>query len=463
MKLFKLSIDMSKRMSSLILCCTQAIKGQLLFRTSLFTQQTRRMQVHEHVAYTLLKSAGIPTPPYGVAKTPDEAAKIAKDLDTKDIVLKAQVLTGGRGVGHFKGTNVRGVIMCETPEQAKTFANDMIGKLLITKQTGAAGLICNSVMVTTRMFPRKEYYLAVMLEISFNGPVIIVSKQGGVNIEDIAATNPEAITYIPIDIMKGLTTEQADLIADKLGVKGEDKDIVSTIACNLYELFIEKDALLLEINPFALDLCGEYHALDCKCSFDDSAEFRQKELFALQDWTQLDPKEVKAAKFQLNYVGLDGNIGCMVNGAGLAMATMDIIRYYDGMPANFLDVGGSATAETVKEAFQIIVSDPKVETIFVNIFGGIMRCDIIAQGIISATKDLKLEIPIVVRLQGTNMEEGKVLIRDAKLKVISVDDFTQAAEAAVKLVTVVNLANSLNLDISFTSKEKSDKKCNSSK
>ncbi|XP_076650941.1 succinate--CoA ligase [ADP-forming] subunit beta, mitochondrial-like [Halictus rubicundus] len=449
---------MSIRILSLLSIGTRTIKGQCIRRSNLFFQQIRRLQVHEHAAYTLLKEAGIPTPVFKVAKTPDETATAVKDLALKDIVLKAQVLAGGRGKGHFKGTDVSGVVMCDTAEQAKDIASNMIGKFLVTKQTGEAGRICNSIMVTTRMFPRKEYYLAVMLETSFDGPVVIASKQGGVNIEDIAATNPEAISYIPVNIMKGLSVEQANKIADTLGVKEEDKKIISAIACNLYELFIEKDALLLEINPLALDLCEEYYALDCKCSFDDSAEFRQKELFALQDFSQMDPNEVQANKFQLNYIALDGNIGCMVNGAGLAMATMDIIKHYGGTPANFLDVGGTATAETVKEAFQIIVSDAKVDAIFVNIFGGIMRCDIIAQGIITASKDLNLNLPIIVRLQGTNVEEARVLIRDAQLKVISVDDFAGASEAVVKLALMVNLANSLNLDISFVSKEKSNDK-----
>lgn len=422
-------------------------------------QQTRNLEVHEHVAYSLLKQAGIPTPPFGVAKTPEEAAKLAGELKTNDIVLKAQVLAGGRGKGQFKGTDVSGVEMCETPEQAKSLAESMIGKLLVTKQTGPAGKICNSVMVTSRMFPRKEYYLAVMLERTFNGPVIIVSKQGGVNIEEVAASNPEAVVYVPVDIQKGLTSEQVDFIVGKLGIQGEGKEITSTIVCNLYELFIEKDAMLLEINPFAQDICGDYYALDCKCKFDDSAEYRQKELFALQDWSQQDPNEVAAAKHNLNYVALDGNIGCMVNGAGLAMATMDIIKLYGGMPANFLDVGGTATAETVKEAFKIISSDPKVQAILVNIFGGIMRCDIIAQGIITASKELNLNIPIVVRLQGTNMEEAKVLIMQANLKVISEDDFAKAAETSVKLALMVHLARSLNLEISFTAKEEGpDKK-----
>ncbi|XP_078040078.1 succinate--CoA ligase [ADP-forming] subunit beta, mitochondrial-like [Augochlora pura] len=426
---------------------------QCILPSSITFQQIRRLQVHEHVAYTLLKNAGIQTPLFKVAKSPNEVVKAIKDQGIKDIVLKAQVLTGGRGKGRFKDTNVSGVEMCETSEEAKNVASNMIGKYLVTKQTGKDGRICNSVMVTTRMYPRKEYYLSVMLERSFDGAVIIVSKQGGINIEEIAATNPDAISYIPVDITKGLSSEQANKIADTLGVKGEDKKIISTIVCNLYKLFIEKDALLLEINPLALDLCEEYHALDCKCSFDDSAEFRQKELFALRDISQMDPNEVRASKFDLNYIALDGNIGCMVNGAGLAMATMDIIQLYGGSPANFLDVGGTATAEAVKEAFEIIASDEKIEAIFVNIFGGIMRCDIIAQGIIDASKDLNLSLPIIVRLQGTNVEQAKKLIQDAQLKVISIDDFAGAAEAAVKLALMVKFANSLNLDISFVNKK----------
>ncbi|XP_066582430.1 succinate--CoA ligase [ADP-forming] subunit beta, mitochondrial-like [Prorops nasuta] len=438
-------------------------KGGLKFlgRIPIFKQHMRFLDVHEHVAYTLLKDAGIPTPPYGVAKTPEEAATLAEKFGSKDIVLKAQVLAGGRGVGRFKGTDVSGVVMCETPGQAKKAASSMIGKLLVTKQTGEAGKICNSVMVTKRMFPRKEYYLAVMMERSFDGPVVIVSKQGGVNIEDIAAKSPGAISYLPIDIKKGISKTQADGIADKLGLSGPDKEKASAVVCNLYQLFIKKDALLLEINPFAEDICGNYYALDCKCKFDDSAEFRQKELFAMRDWSQQDPNEVKAAKFDLNYIALDGNIGCMVNGAGLAMATMDIIKLYGGLPANFLDVGGNATKETVTEAFKIITSDPKVHTIFVNIFGGIMRCDIIAQGIITASQDLNLNIPIVVRLQGTNVEEARVLILNSKLKIILINDFATAAETSVKLALMVHIAKSLNLDITFTSKpQKAPKETN---
>ncbi|KAG5312009.1 SUCB1 ligase, partial [Acromyrmex insinuator] len=396
----------------------------LACNTSLIKQPARNLNVHEHISYSLLNEAGVPTPKFGVAKTPDEAAKLAADLKTKDIVLKAQVLAGGRGKGHFKGTSVSGVKMCETPEEAKSLAGQMLGKLLITKQTGEGGRICNAVMVTQRMFPRKEYYLAVMMERAFGGPVIIASSQGGVNIEEVAATNPSAIMYEPIDINKGITKEQAERIVVKLGL----------------------DNIL---NPLAEDINGNYFALDCKCRFDDNAEFRQKALFNLRDWTQEDPKEVEAAKFDLNYIALDGNIGCMVNGAGLAMATMDIIKLHGGEPANFLDVGGGASTSAVKEAFKIITSDSRVHALLVNIFGGIMRCDVIAEGIIAATKELSLKIPVVVRLQGTNVDEAKALIANAGLKIVPIDDLDEAARVAVKLSTIVKLAQSENLSVNF--------------
>nr|XP_012235177.1 PREDICTED: uncharacterized protein LOC105679623 [Linepithema humile] len=443
---------------SLVRTCSQKINKQLFAcKAPVVKQLVRNLEVHEHVAYTLLKKAGIPIPSFGVAKSPNEVSSLVKNLGTKDIVVKAQVLAGGRGKGHFKDSDVSGVVMCE-PEQAEELAAHMIGKSLITKQTSAAGKICNSVMVTARMFPRKEYYIAVMLERAFDGPVIIVSKQGGVNIEEIAAQNPEAVTYVPVDINKGLTSEQASSIANNLDLTGNSKEIASIVIYNLYELFVEKDALLLEINPFAEDICGEYYALDCKCKFDDSAEYRQKELFALKDVTQMDPKEVEAEKYDLNYIALEGNIGCMVNGAGLAMATMDIIKLYGGAPANFLDVGGTATIETVREGFKILSSDPNVDAILVNIFGGIMRCDIIAQGIIDAFKQLNLQLPVIVRLQGTNVNKAKQLILDAKLKVISVDDFAEAAEISVKLASIMNLAKSLDLDIAFSAKSPEKKK-----
>lgn len=420
----------------------------LTCKSDLSKQQRRNLNVHEHISYSLLNEAGIPTPKFGVAKSPEEASKIAASLHTKDIVLKAQVLAGGRGKGHFKGTNISGVKMCETPEEARDLAKNMLGKLLITKQTGEAGRICNSVMITQRKFPRKEYYLAVMMERAFGGPVIIASSQGGVNIEEVAATNPDAIMYEPIDIEKGITKQQADKIVTKLGLDNV-KDSISKMIMNLYQMFLKKDALLLEVNPLAEDINGEYFALDCKCRFDDNAEFRQKGLFSLRDWSQEDPKEVEAAKFDLNYIALEGNIGCMVNGAGLAMATMDIIKLHGGEPANFLDVGGGATASAVKEAFKIITSDPRVDALLVNIFGGIMRCDVIAEGIIAATKELDLRIPVVVRLQGTNVDEAKALIANAGLKIVPVDDLDEAARVAVKLSTIVKIAASAKVGVNF--------------
>nr|CAI5849097.1 unnamed protein product [Callosobruchus analis] len=332
-------------------------------------QQTRNLNVHEHISYSLLRDAGITVPKFGVAKTKQEAKEIAKSLNTKDLVLKAQVLAGGRGKGHFKNGLKGGVRMVDTPEEAEEIAGKMLGQYLVTKQTGEKGRICNAVMVAERKFPRKEYYFAVMMERAFNGPVIIASSQGGVNIEEVAAENPDAIVYEPVDIIKGLSKEQAEGVAAKVGLQ-KQKEKTGDMLLRMYDLFVKKDALLIEINPYAEDAGETYFSLDAKFRFDDNAGFRQKELFALRDWTQEDEKEVQAAKFDLNYIALDGNIGCMVNGAGLAMATMDIISLHGGSPANFLDVGGGATATAVKEAFKIITSDPKVHAILVNIFGG---------------------------------------------------------------------------------------------
>ncbi|XP_049801966.1 succinate--CoA ligase [ADP-forming] subunit beta, mitochondrial [Schistocerca nitens] len=411
-------------------------------------QQKRNLNVHEHISYTLLKDAGIPVPNFGLAKNKEEAAKIAKQLNVKDIVLKAQVLAGGRGKGSFKGGLKGGVRMVYTPEEAEDIAGKMIGDYLVTKQTGEKGRICNAVMVTERKFPRKEYYFAIMMERAFSGPVLIASSQGGVNIEEVAAENPEAILYEPISIVKGLSKEQAERIAESVGL-GDKKEETAEILLRLYKLFISKDAVLIEVNPYAEDASGNFYCLDAKMRFDDNANFRQKELFALRDWTQEDEKEVEAAKHSLNYIALDGDIGCLVNGAGLAMATMDIIKLHGGEPANFLDVGGGATAQQVKEAFKIITADPKVHAILVNIFGGIMRCDVIAEGIIAAAKELNLRLPIICRLQGTNVDDAKVLIAASGLKILACDNLEEAARLAVKLSNIVSLARSAKLDVNF--------------
>uniref|UniRef100_A0A7R9EDH9 Succinate--CoA ligase [ADP-forming] subunit beta, mitochondrial n=1 Tax=Timema monikensis TaxID=170555 RepID=A0A7R9EDH9_9NEOP len=465
---------------------------------SIAHQQQRNLNVHEYISYTLLKEAGIPVPNFGVAKTKEEAGEIARKLNVKDIVLKAQVLAGGRGKGHFKNGLKGGVRMVYTPEEAEELAAKMIGQLLVTKQTGEKGRICNSVMVTERKFPRKEFYFAymmerafseaesiagqmigqylvtkqtgeegriccrilvserkdpkqefyfsVMLERSFGGPVLIASSQGGINIEEVAAENPDAIIYEPIDISTGISKEQALKIADQVGL-GDKRDQTAEILLRLYNLFLAKDALLIEVNPYAED--SSDFCLDAKMRFDDNAEYRQQDLFKLRDWTQEDEKEVLAAKHNLNYVALDGDIGCLVNGAGLAMATMDIIKYHGGNPANFLDVGGGATAQQVKEAFKIITADPKVYAILVNIFGGIMRCDVIAEGIIAAAKELDLKLPIVCRLQGTNVDDAKVLIASSGLKILACDNLDEAARLAVKLSNIVSLARAAKLDVNF--------------
>merc|ERR1712158_297336 len=418
--------------------------------------QQRDLSVHEHVSMSLLKDAGVPVPNFGVAKTAEEAKQIAQDITTNDLVVKAQVLAGGRGKGSFKGGYKGGVKLVYSPEEVEESAKGMIGDFLITKQTGADGRICNSVMITERKYTRKEYYIAFMNERAFNGPVIIASSEGGVNIEETAEKNPDSIVKFPIDAVQGLTVEGSKNVAVKLGIHDSKVDEVAQILLNLYKLFVSKDASMVEINPFAEDNSGNFVCLDAKLKFDDNAEFRQKAVFDQRDWSQEDAREVAAAEYNLNYIALGGDIGCMVNGAGLAMATMDIIKLHGGSPANFLDVGGGATAHQVKEAFKIITGDPKVNAILVNIFGGIMRCDVIAEGIIAAARELNLSTPIVVRLQGTNVDEGKVLIASSGLKILPVSDLEEAARLAVKISKIVEIAKDASVDLSFGTSPKAD-------
>ncbi|XP_032596235.1 succinate--CoA ligase [ADP-forming] subunit beta, mitochondrial isoform X2 [Drosophila grimshawi] len=434
-------------------CLIETVKpatvAKILNYSPIGLQQIRNLNVQEHVSYTLLNESNIPTPRFAVAKNGKEAHDIAQNLKTDNLVLKAQVLAGGRGKGTFKNGLKGGVRVVFDADSAEQYSSKMIDQLLVTKQTGAAGRICKKVMVAERKFPRREFYFAVMMERAFNGPVLIASKEGGVDIEEVAKENPDAILYEPIDIVEGLTKEQACRMIEKVGLGGAGADEHIEMLMNLYKLFVKKDALLVEINPYAEDAMTGFFALDAKLRFDDNAEFRQKELFCMRDWTQEDPKEVEAAKYNLNYIALDGTIGCMVNGAGLAMATMDIIKLYGGEPANFLDVGGGATAEAVKAAFKIITSDKKVMCLLVNIFGGIMRCDVIAEGIIAAAKDLNLNLPIVVRLQGTKVKEARELIRSSGLKILARDDLDKAADMAVHLAQIVSLAREMNMDVNF--------------
>lgn len=413
------------------------------------SQQSKRgLLLHENNSFSLLQEEGIPVPRFGVAKSAEEAYNIAKGLGCTDFVVKAQVLAGGRGKGTFKNGFKGGVKLVFSAEEVRDVASKMIGEYLVTKQTGEKGRICNSVMVCERMYHRREFYFAITMERAFGGPVIIASAQGGMNIEEIAYENPEAIIKEPIDIVEGLGKSQAIKVAEFLGL-GDRAEEVAEYFINLYKLFIKYDSSLIEVNPLAEDTKGGLFCLDAKCRFDDNADFRQKTLFARRDWTQEDEKEVEAARHNLNYIALDGDIGCLVNGAGLAMATMDIIKLHGGEPANFLDVGGGATAQQVTEAFKIITSDPRVHAILVNIFGGIMRCDVIAEGIIKAAEELQLKIPIVVRLQGTQVDDAKALIAASNLRILACDNLDEAAKMVVKLSTIVGLARSAQVDVKF--------------
>lgn len=391
--------------------------------------------------------------PRGLAVESRQAAlEAAKSFGDKDIVVKAQVLAGGRGLGKFKNGFSGGVHICYNPDRAADIAEKMIGQHLVTKQTGEQGRLCSKALVTERLYLRREMYFAITYDRASQGAVIVVSRVGGTSIEDIAAADPTAISKVAVSIKTGLTTEQARQCAIALGFESEDGISKATEQVEkLYSLFLEKDATLLEINPLAETPDGEVVCVDAKINFDDNAEFRHQDIFEQRDLTQEDEREVRASAFDLNYIGLDGNIGCLVNGAGLAMATMDIIKLHGGDPANFLDVGGGATEAQVKEAFTILNDDTNVEAILVNIFGGIMRCDVIAQGIVSAASSLDMRIPVVVRLQGNRVDEARELIRSSGLKIIAEDDLDKAAKKACKLAEIVRLSNQAEVQVDFSS------------
>ncbi|GAB1215000.1 Succinate--CoA ligase [ADP-forming] subunit beta, mitochondrial [Aspergillus terreus] len=413
-------------------------------------QQQRNLSIHEYLSANLLKSYGIGMPKGEVARSAEEAEAVAKSLGNDDMVIKAQVLAGGRGKGSFDNGLKGGVRVIYSPTEAKMFAGQMIGHKLITKQTGAAGRLCNSVYICERKFARREFYLAVLMDRASQSPVIVASSQGGMDIEAVAKENPEAIITTPIDIKTGVTDEIALKIATELGFSEqcipEAKDTIQ----KLYKVFMEKDATQIEINPLSETSDHKVMAMDAKLGFDDNAEFRQKEVFSWRDTTQEDADEVKAAEHGLNFIKLDGDIGCLVNGAGLAMATMDIIKLNGGSPANFLDVGGGATPAAIKSAFELITSDPKVTAIFVNIFGGIVRCDAIAQGLINVVNEMGLRIPIVARLQGTNMEQAQKLLNESGLKIFSIEDLQSAAEKSVQFSKVVKMARDIDVGVEFT-------------
>lgn len=413
-------------------------------------QQKRALSIHEYMSADLLRKYGIGVPKGSVAKTGAEAETVAKQIGSDDMIIKAQVLAGGRGKGTFDNGMKGGVLPIYSPMEAKTLAEKMIGHRLITKQTGASGRLCSSVYICERKYARREFYLAILMDRTSSVPVIVSSSQGGVDIETVAKENPGAIKTTHIDINQGVTDKMTEDIVKDLGFSEACTEEARDIIQKLYKLFIDKDATQIEINPLSETIDRKVLAMDAKLGFDDNSEFRQKDIFALRDTTQEDPEEVRAAKSGLNFIKLDGDIGCLVNGAGLAMATMDIIKLNGGDPANFLDVGGGATPEAIQEAFTLITSDSKVAAIFVNIFGGIVRCDAIAQGLISVVKNMNLRVPIIARLQGTNMDAAHKLISESGLKIFSIDDLQSAAEKAVQFSKIVKMARDVDVGVEFS-------------
>ncbi len=384
------------------------------------------MNLHEYQAKALFARYGIPVPEGVLAESPEAARAAAKQLGTDRVVVKAQVHAGGRG-------KVGGVKLVNGPDEAEEAAKGMLGQRLVTKQTDAAGLPINSVWVEKPSNIARELYVSGLVDRTRECVVFMASAEGGMDIEEVAEKTPEKIKHVYVNPAAGLQPYQARQLAFFMDLNKEQTEQFTKVMMGLYKIFAERDASLVEINPLIVTTEGNVFALDAKLNFDENALYRQKAIAEQRDGTQEDAVERAAAKFDLNYVTLEGSIGCMVNGAGLAMATMDIVKLHGGQPANFLDVGGGTTVEKVTEAFKLITSSPEVKAIFINIFGGIVRCDLIAEGIIAACKQTGLKLPVVARLQGTNMEQGQKLLRESGLAITPVSDLTEAAQMVVKL------------------------------
>ena len=403
-------------------------RGSALGRLPRTLGAVRRLNLHEYQSAQLMAEKGVNVPMGIAAKSVAEAVAAAAKIGDDEVVIKSQILAGGRGLGTFKNGFQGGVHVIKT-SQVEEYAGKMLGQTLVTKQSGPEGKPVDTLLLAKKMQLVNEMYFAIMLDRATLGPMIIACSEGGTSIEDLAASSPEKIIKVPISIAEGITDAQAATVVDGLKVSGDKKAAAEQIKA-LYKLFVEADCTMVEVNPLAEDADGNLIAADAKVGFDDNASFRQGPIFEKRDKTQEDPREVKAAEWDLNYVGLDGNIGCMVNGAGLAMATMDIIAAYGGEPANFLDVGGSANVKQITAAFNIISADDRVKAILVNIFGGIMKCDVIAEGVVTATKEVGLNIPLIVRLEGTNVAKGKEIINNSGLDIIAADDLDDAAQKA---------------------------------
>jgi succinyl-CoA synthetase beta subunit len=367
-----------------------------------------RMKIHEYQAKEILRSYGIPVPKGRVAETPELARKAAEEIGAKAIVVKAQIHAGGRGKGG-------GVKFVNTPEEVERATKDILGMTLITDQTGPSGRVVRRVLIEERVAIKEELYVGVVIDRSKACPVIMASREGGIEIEKVAAKTPDKIAKEWIDRFVGFRPFYANKIGYALGLEPEQVGKMRNILSGLHRIFYEKDCLLAEINPLVLTESGDFIALDAKMNFDDNGLFRHQEITALRDLNEEDPLEIEASKYNLNYIKLDGNVGCMVNGAGLAMATMDIIKVVGAEPANFLDVGGGASVEMVKKGFEILISDPGAKVVFINIFGGILRCDTLAKGVTEAVREMKVNVPVVVRLEGTNVEEGRRILKTSGL------------------------------------------------
>lgn len=392
------------------------------------------MNIHEFQAKELFVKFGVASAPGRVARSAEEAEAAATELKSDNLVVKAQIHAGGRGKGVFKNGFKGGVHLCKTPAEAREIAGKMLGQTLVTHQTGPGGKLVTQVLIATGVDIAKEYYLAVLMDRATSAPIVIASTEGGVDIETVADKTPEKIFRELVHPLLGLQPYQARKIAGELGFHGPQFRQFTDLLVSLYKLFLGCDCSMVEINPLVVTPDGRVLALDAKFNFDDNALFRHPDILAMRDTSEEDPREVEASKFGLNYIGLDGNIACLVNGAGLAMATMDIIQYAGGKPANFLDVGGGASKEQVSAAFKIILADPQVKGILVNIFGGIMDCNVIATGIVAAAREVGLKIPLVVRLEGNNVVAGKKTLADSGIAVTNADDL---ADAAGKIVAAV--------------------------
>ena len=395
------------------------------------------MNIHEYQAKTLLHRYSVPVSEGRIVLSADEAKRAASEVEGPLWVVKTQIHAGGRGKGSFIEADAGsggGVRLARSVEEAEKEAKAMLGRTLVTKQTGPVGKMVNRIYIEDGSGIKKEFYLAILVDRQSSRISFVASTEGGMDIEEVAESIPEKILSFSVDPATGYQGYHGRRIAFNLGLDSKQTKQCVALMANLYRLFVDKDMEMLEINPLIISDSGDLKCLDAKMSFDGNAMYRHRDIAELRDTTEEDPKELEASKYDLNYIALDGQIGCMVNGAGLAMATMDIIKLFGSEPANFLDVGGGATKEKVTEAFKIITSDPQVKGILVNIFGGIMRCDVIAEGVVSAVKEVGLQVPLVVRLEGTNVEEGKAIITDSGLNVIAANNLKDGAEKIVAAV-----------------------------